>query len=290
MEYLGKLKDDTNNNVDLEKLGERVRELREMINDSKGEFGCYVLGMDKECGEEFVDDLEHGLIDKHDEDIDDFIDDIIDYCKINRKWLYYGKGQKFNYNELLKEIDNYDSFLIVRYEQNRPDGNYTTHVNFANYGITSFCIMLAYLPAGERVRLIRKKYRLNTREFGQRLGVTATAISNIECGNRRLTEQMAKLISNEFGVNIKWLRTGEGTIMSNKNCENNILQNSVFKINQNNYLPPKEILLIIASVVKSGLENFSNDDLDALKSSASFLLSAVKQELSARENKQNNKT
>lgn len=63
---------------------------------------------------------------------------------------------------------------------------------------------------GERVKEIRKDLRLTLEQFGERLGVTKVAISNIEKGNRNLTEQMAKSICREFNVNEAWLRTGEG--------------------------------------------------------------------------------
>ena len=46
--------------------------------------------------------------------------------------------------------------------------------------------------------------------FGKRVGVTKTAISNIENGARCLTDQMLLSICREFGVNETWLRTGAG--------------------------------------------------------------------------------
>lgn len=61
-----------------------------------------------------------------------------------------------------------------------------------------------------RVKAIRKKEHLNQAAFGERLGVTATAISKIESGDRGLTEQMILAICREFKVNEEWLRTGEG--------------------------------------------------------------------------------
>lgn len=61
-----------------------------------------------------------------------------------------------------------------------------------------------------RVRKIRKHFDLTMEKFGERLGVTRTAISNIESGNRGVTDQMARSICREFGVNEIWLRTGEG--------------------------------------------------------------------------------
>lgn len=62
----------------------------------------------------------------------------------------------------------------------------------------------------ERVKELRKTLGLTMEKFGNRLGVTKVAISNIERGNRKLTEQMLRSICREFDVNEDWLRTGEG--------------------------------------------------------------------------------
>ncbi|MCI8409286.1 MAG: helix-turn-helix transcriptional regulator [Lachnospiraceae bacterium] len=64
----------------------------------------------------------------------------------------------------------------------------------------------------ERVRELRKSLGLTLEKFGERLGVTKVAISNIEKANRNVTEQMFKSICREFNVNEKWLRTGEGSM------------------------------------------------------------------------------
>ena len=66
------------------------------------------------------------------------------------------------------------------------------------------------MTQGERVNKLRKSLNLTLEKFGDRLGVTKVAISNIEKGNRNLTEQMTKSICREFGVDYIWLTTGEG--------------------------------------------------------------------------------
>lgn len=66
----------------------------------------------------------------------------------------------------------------------------------------------------ERVREVRKTLNLTLDKFGERLGVGKTAISNIERGQRNLTEQMFKSICREFNVNENWLRTGEGEMFN----------------------------------------------------------------------------
>lgn len=66
------------------------------------------------------------------------------------------------------------------------------------------------MTQGERVKEVRKSLDLTLEKFGEKLGVTKVAISNIEKGNRNLTEQMTKGICREFGVDYIWLTTGEG--------------------------------------------------------------------------------
>lgn len=62
----------------------------------------------------------------------------------------------------------------------------------------------------ERVKKLRKQLGLSGEKFGEPLGVTRTAISLIESGKNKLTEQMLKLICSVYHVNENWLRTGEG--------------------------------------------------------------------------------
>lgn len=66
------------------------------------------------------------------------------------------------------------------------------------------------MTQGERVKEVRNSLDLTLEKFGEKLGVTKTAISRIEKGERNLTDQMFKFICREFGVREEWLRTGDG--------------------------------------------------------------------------------
>lgn len=66
------------------------------------------------------------------------------------------------------------------------------------------------MTQGERIKEIRKSLNLTLEKFGEKIGVTKTAISRIEKGERGCTEQMTKAICREFGVDYIWLTTGEG--------------------------------------------------------------------------------
>ena len=63
----------------------------------------------------------------------------------------------------------------------------------------------------ERIKFLRKELlHITMEEFGEHVGVSKGAISNIENGSRNVTEQMFKSICREFGVREEWLRFGEG--------------------------------------------------------------------------------
>lgn len=66
------------------------------------------------------------------------------------------------------------------------------------------------MTQGERIKDVRNSLGLTLEKFGEKLGVTKTAISRIEKGERGLTEQMTKSICREFSVDYMWLTTGEG--------------------------------------------------------------------------------
>ena len=61
-----------------------------------------------------------------------------------------------------------------------------------------------------RVRELRKALNCTLDKFAEPLGVSKTAISRIENGERSLTDQMAKAICSVYGVNEKWPKNGIG--------------------------------------------------------------------------------
>ena len=61
-----------------------------------------------------------------------------------------------------------------------------------------------------KIKLLRKELGLTMQEFGKNLGVSKSAISNIENGYNSLTDQMISSICNAYNVNEDWLRNGTG--------------------------------------------------------------------------------
>lgn len=83
----------------------------------------------------------------------------------------------------------------------------------------------------ERITELRKMLSLSMEEFGKKLGVTRSSISNIESGRRGLTDQMVLSICREFNVNEEWLRFGSGTMFLPE--AKNEIENLVRKYNLN---------------------------------------------------------
>lgn len=70
------------------------------------------------------------------------------------------------------------------------------------------------MTQGERVREIRKSFKLTLEKFGEKVGVGKQAISKIEKGENSITDQMSKAICREFNVNYDYLMNGEGEMFS----------------------------------------------------------------------------
>ena len=70
------------------------------------------------------------------------------------------------------------------------------------------------MTENDRIKEARKSLGLTQDKFGERLGVGRSAISNIEAGSRGVTDQLRLSVCREFNVNEDWLRTGEGSMFS----------------------------------------------------------------------------
>lgn len=61
-----------------------------------------------------------------------------------------------------------------------------------------------------RLKEIRKVLGFNQTDFAKYLGITQTAYSMIENGNRPLADKYIKVICSTFSVNENWFLTGDG--------------------------------------------------------------------------------
>lgn len=76
----------------------------------------------------------------------------------------------------------------------------------------------------ERVKGLRKALGLSGEKFGERLGVTRSAISDIERGRNSLSEGNILSICREFNVNEEWLRYGNGEMFIETKSDNELFK------------------------------------------------------------------
>ena len=65
----------------------------------------------------------------------------------------------------------------------------------------------------ERIRMVRESFGLTRAQFAERLGVSASEITNVEFNKIKRPESKESLyrsIATEFGVSLDWLKTGNG--------------------------------------------------------------------------------
>ena len=69
---------------------------------------------------------------------------------------------------------------------------------------------------GERLKQLRKMFKLTQREFAEKIGIKQNTFAQYELGRNEPIDAVVSLICREFGVNEKWLRTGEGEMFVKK--------------------------------------------------------------------------
>jgi transcriptional regulator with XRE-family HTH domain len=66
------------------------------------------------------------------------------------------------------------------------------------------------MTISSRIRRIRKTLNMSQVEFAKAIYISNGYIAELECEHRRVNDRIIHLISLTFGVNEKWLKTGEG--------------------------------------------------------------------------------
>lgn len=70
---------------------------------------------------------------------------------------------------------------------------------------------------GERINALRKFFGLNQAEFGAKIGLKGSSVSNYEVGRVSVPDSVILSICREFGCDETWLRTGEGEMFRPRN-------------------------------------------------------------------------
>ncbi len=66
------------------------------------------------------------------------------------------------------------------------------------------------MTINERIKFFRKELKLTQNEFGERVGLKKSAVSQIENGGTSANPRIIQLICNAFNISEKWLVEGKG--------------------------------------------------------------------------------
>jgi transcriptional regulator with XRE-family HTH domain len=72
---------------------------------------------------------------------------------------------------------------------------------------------------GERIKDVRKSLHLTQVELGKEIGVSGSAVSQIEANASKPTEAAIKLICSKYHVNYLWLTEGLGPMMEEEDTD-----------------------------------------------------------------------
>ena len=76
----------------------------------------------------------------------------------------------------------------------------------------------------DSIKALRKALSLNQTDFGSKIGVKQSAVAAYESGSRTPLDSVIVSICREFGVNERWLRTGEGEMLMHLSREEEIMR------------------------------------------------------------------
>lgn len=83
-----------------------------------------------------------------------------------------------------------------------------------------------------RLKQVRISQNLTTKDFGSRLNLSASSITNLEKGRRKLTDRIIYDICREFSIQENWLRFGVGEMNNNSKLQTSPIQNIITNLNK----------------------------------------------------------
>jgi transcriptional regulator with XRE-family HTH domain len=85
-----------------------------------------------------------------------------------------------------------------------------------NYSIIHGMHDAAGTTINQRIKILRKTLELTQKEFAAALAVSQSQIASMETGEREVKNRTVKQLCDSFAVNVRWLKTGEDAMFSQK--------------------------------------------------------------------------
>ena len=105
----------------------------------------------------------------------------------------------------------------------------------------------------DRIKALRKALLLNQTAFGSKIGVKQSAVAAYESGSRTPLDSVIVSICREFGVNERWLRTGEGEMLMHLSREEEIMRFAATVIRDPSSEFQRQALAVLAKLTPAKL-------------------------------------
>ncbi|MDR0442690.1 MAG: helix-turn-helix domain-containing protein [Treponema sp.] len=123
------------------------------------------------------------------------------------------------------------------------------------------------MTIGKRIKLLRQTLNMSQVEFAKSIYISNGYIAELECGHRKANDRIVHLITLTFGVNDKWLKTGDGDMFFKTPGEKLQRMMSLF-----NELPPKFQDYVMLQIEQ--LLNITNDKNTFVREKSAHVYSA----------------
>lgn len=100
----------------------------------------------------------------------------------------------------------------------------------------------------ERIRAVRKAYKITQEEFAAGINISRSNLGNIEIGRIGITDRVISDICNTYGVNENWLRTGAGDMFRPKDTEDALIDAFGKLVNESDESFVKQFVMALAEL------------------------------------------
>ncbi len=104
------------------------------------------------------------------------------------------------------------------------------------------------MQIGSRIKELRKSLNLTQAEFGEKIGLKASAIGLYESNSRNITDRNISFICSFFRVSERWLRAGEGEMFLKMNRNEALTAWASELIKRNDHDFPKRFAVLLSSL------------------------------------------
>jgi len=110
----------------------------------------------------------------------------------------------------------------------------------------------------ERIKEVRTTLNLSQEKFAKQILMAQGSLGSIETGDRKANERTLQLISNQFNVNLEWLKTGNGNMFNDEQPD--IGLDNLIKLYNQLEKPLQEYLLAQTELLVKASSSRLDDD------------------------------